>query len=271
MLHYLILAPLLAVAAASAVSERATSSCPCGYRDSAGHIWRESIKSNLATSNALSVVNQDWAVQTWGQQRDNVYMQYSADNVYNVQNVLGIRTKAWSGNGSVYTGEIQTNRADIQYGSFRIKAKIPTAKGACFGFFSYQSDTQESDIEFLTNDTNFKHTVHYSNQPNHQTVTASADFTAFTEHRFDWMPGQTTFYVNGAKQTSMTANTPTAASRILANVWSDGDPNWSMGPPKTNAVALIQYINLYFNSTSYDATHFASDCKAAGSPAVCQV
>lgn len=233
--------------------------------------------SNFAGSNALGVVQQNWAVQTWGQQREYQYIQYSADNVYNYQNALGVRTKAWKGNGtSVSTGEIQTNRADILYGTFRMSAKIPTTPGVCFGFFTYYSDSQETDIEFLTNDTNSKHTVHYTNQPrttsaSSQEVVVSNDLTAFNVHRLDWLPTQTMFYLNNKQMRTISLDVPNTPSRMLANVWSDGDPEWSMGPPKADAIATIQYINLYFNSTSYNETAFNSACKQSGKPAVCQV
>ncbi|KZT29539.1 glycoside hydrolase family 16 protein [Neolentinus lepideus HHB14362 ss-1] len=277
MLPCLILLSVLGSAVAGPVYPRANaSSCACGYRDSAGHVWRESILSDFSGSDALSVVNENWAVETWGQQRQYHYMQYSSANVYNYNNALAIRTQGWSGNGSVYTGEIQTNRDDILYGTFRMYASIPTTPGVCFGFFSYYSDSQESDIEFLTNVTDYSHIVHYTNQPgntssNRKNVTVSNTLTSFNEHRFDWLAKETIFYVNGKETTSMTADVPNEASHILANVWSDGNPTWSYGPPAKDAVATVQYINLYFNSTSYNETAFNSNCTEAGKPAVCQV
>ncbi|EJD45530.1 hypothetical protein AURDEDRAFT_64483, partial [Auricularia subglabra TFB-10046 SS5] len=94
-------------------------------------------------------------------------------------------------------------------------------------------------------------------------------FRAFNEHRFDWLPGQSSFFFNGKRidvRLSIVKNVATVPSQIMVNVWSNGDKYWSRGPPKKDAIATIQYIKLYFNGTTYSETAFKKACKAAKAP-----
>ncbi|TFK47024.1 concanavalin A-like lectin/glucanase [Heliocybe sulcata] len=269
-----LLALFIGASASPAKLGRRADSCACGYQDSNGNLWRESVVSDFTSdAGALSVLSNDWDVETWGAQHTSVYMQNVAANVYNYNDALGLKTSAYTGNGQTDVAEIQSHRSDIQYGTFRMRAQVPSVPGVCFGFFTYQSDTQEADIEFLSSDPNYYNTVHYTNQP-HTTQEVSvdgADFTAFGDHRIDWLPSATTFYYNDQQKASINQNVPTEPSSFLLNVWSDGDPGWTNGPPTSDAIATVQWVHMYFNSTSLDASAFDSACSAAGRPAACQV
>lgn len=279
MLPHLILTGLVGYVTAASLQTRATqdSTCPCGYLDSNGNVWRESSVSDFTAGTPTSVLQQAFAVETWGVQGTYQYRQNSADNVYNLNGALGMRTQGWSGSGPVYTSEVQSHRDDILYGTFRITAEIPTTPGVCFGFFTFYSNTQEADIEFLSADTNAAHTVHYTNQPGQtagatETVTLGPNLqTSFNEHRIDWLPDVVNYYLNGGQTGSISIQVPDTPSFVLANVWSNGDPGWTQGPPTADAVATIQNIKLYFNSTSLSESDFNSACATAGRPASCQI
>ncbi|KAJ7649701.1 concanavalin A-like lectin/glucanase domain-containing protein [Roridomyces roridus] len=266
-----------------------TANCACGYKDSSGHVWREAIISTFTQSaGALAAVNNDWIIATdfeaqGGTATANI--QYTAANVFQYQDALGLKASAHTGGGSVNCAEIFTKRSDILYGSFRMQAQVPSVPGAVFGFFTYISDTQEQDIEFLSSDVDYYQQVHYTNQPGllngntdpnaaKDVTIPGADFTTFGVHRFDWLPTQTVYSYAGSGLTSQTIiskNVPTTASEFILNVWSNGDPEWSHGPPTADAIATVQYVNLYFNSTSFSATAFNSACSAAGHIAPCSV
>ncbi|KDQ16874.1 glycoside hydrolase family 16 protein [Botryobasidium botryosum FD-172 SS1] len=229
-------------------------SCPCGYRDSNGAVWRESFVSDFTSSYTTAINN--WNVQTWGGQRGSYFMQNTAANVYPYNSGVGLKTSAYTGGGTIKVAEIDSKKQNILYGSFRIRATVPSTPGVCFGFFTYQSDTQEADIEILTSDSEYYRTAHYTNQPgllNGNTdpqaaktlvLPAGTDFTAFGEHRFDWTPGTTKFYYNNALQTTIAQNAPTQPSTLILNVWSSGDPGWTKGPPTADAVSTVQYIKV---------------------------
>ncbi|EPQ58833.1 hypothetical protein GLOTRDRAFT_34214, partial [Gloeophyllum trabeum ATCC 11539] len=90
-------------------------------------------------------------------------------------------------------------------------------------------------------------------------------------HRFDWLPKQTMFYYNDEQTSNIGVAVSGTPSNVLLNVWSDGDPGWTKGPPKSDAIATVQYVRMYFNSTSLVEAAFSASCKAAGSPAACSI
>jgi beta-glucanase (GH16 family) len=172
-------------------------------------------------------------------------MQYSSDNVIQYNSGLGLVTRAFTSNSNIVSvAEIDTHRQDILFGTFRVRAVVPTVPGVCMGFFSYHQDSdgsnvQETDIEFLSSDPNYYDTIHYTNQPGTvagvvdpdaaKVITVQQDLTcvvsppphteygqltldfstisAFHNHRFDWMPTTSTFFVDGV-QTSVSFSFP---------------------------------------------------------------
>ncbi|KAJ7672749.1 concanavalin A-like lectin/glucanase domain-containing protein [Mycena rosella] len=262
--------------------------CACGYKDSNGHVWREAIVSTFTqASGALAAINANWAIATDLEAdqppTSTASIQYVTANVFEYQDALGLKASAYDNSGSVKSAEIFTTRSDILYGSFRMQAQVPSVPGVVFGFFTYITDSQEQDIEFLSSDADYYQHLYYTNQPGQlangdsdpdaakDVVVSGADFTTFGVHRLDWLPGSTVYSYagsnNGAAVTStttITKNVPTTPSEFVLNVWSNGDPNFSKGPPTADAIATVQYVHLYFNSTSVSAASFNSACSAAG-------
>ncbi|CAE6469728.1 unnamed protein product [Rhizoctonia solani] len=283
MVRSLLLTPLAIAAASAATLSERQSSCACGYRDSTGAVWRESIVSDF-TAGAEAAVSQNYYKFTGEEYHENVPygMYYNTNNVYPYNDGLGIKTSGFSGSGLVQTGGIGTLRSDILYGTFRMRATVPSEPGVCFGFFTYKSDTQEADIEFLSSDADYYQHVHQTNQPGlingdtdpnayRSIVIPGVDFTAFHEHRLDWLPGNTKYYFDGSLKSTVSKNSPTVPSSLLANVWSDGGSGWTKGPPKKDAVANIYYIKAYFNSTSLSASQFNSRCAASSNKTPCSI
>ncbi|KAG8769120.1 hypothetical protein FRC15_004770 [Serendipita sp. 397] len=169
------------------------AACECGYIDSQGHVWREALVANFTQSaGALAALQKDWQISNWDiPQEGNKVIRYTPNNVFQHNDALGIKVSAYSGSGPVNSGEITTLRSDIKYGTFRMRAVVPTVPGVVFGFFTYISETQEQDIEFLSSDPNYYQTVHYTNQPGlidgdvdpaatRDVVVPGADFTYVT-------------------------------------------------------------------------------------------
>jgi len=106
--------------------------------------------------------------------------------------------------------------------------------------FFYHSDSQESDIEHVTNASASANTalapyshgtippIQFTNQPNatgvaetHTGAPSSANATSLAhEYRWDWVPGSTAFYVDGLLQSNFTTNVPTTAGRYMFNNWA---------------------------------------------------
>ncbi|KAG7088477.1 hypothetical protein E1B28_012466 [Marasmius oreades] len=258
--------------------------CKCGYKDSSGSVWREAIISTFTQAGgALAALNTDWIISTDTLSQSSpatANVKYITANVMEFNDALGLKASAYDNSGSVKCAEIFTKRSDIKYGSFRMQAQIPSIPGAVFGFFTYINDAQEQDIEFLSAETDYYQRVHYTNQPGSTSgaalnvVIPGADFTTFGTHQIDWLPSKTVYSYAGSGLTStksITKNVPTTPSEFVLNVWSNGDPNWSRGPPIADAIATVQWVHLYFNSTTLSEAAFNSVCAAAGHPAPCNV
>ena len=84
----------------------------------------------------------------------------------------------------------------------------------------------------------------------HTTKPAPADAQiAVHEYRYDWVPGKVDYYTDGVLQETFTTNVPTEPGAVLWNIWSNGDPGFSVGPPAQDAVLRIKEIVMYYNTT----------------------
>lgn len=173
----------------------------------------------------------------------------------------------------VPSAEIVSQRDDILYGSFRVAMKTTGVNGTCGAFFFYRNDSQEVDLEILSveqhNETS-SWPVHLVVQDtftmperNHTrsdelvydlAFPPGGDVANYNEYRFDWLPDRIDYYVNSWFMWSVTENIPSAPGRIHISHWSNGNPYWTHGPPKQDAVMTVSYVKAYFNSTNSTRT-----------------
>jgi beta-glucanase (GH16 family) len=94
----------------------------------------------------------------------------------------------------------------------------------------------------------------------------------YHEYRFDWTPEHLTFWIDGQFVWSMTEQIPTSPGHLVVNHWSNGDPNWSGGPPAEDAVLTVAYVKAYFNSSDPKRrdTH-ARTCPVFNPDKVCEI
>ena len=190
----------------------------------------------------------------------------------------------------VGASELVSSRSDILYGSFRAGMKVTSVNGTCGAFFFYRNDTQEIDIELLSAQQQQQNPAsHIANLVLQSTQSLQAGFnaagtsgflpfhlpfdptTGFHEYRYDWTPTAVSFYADGQLLDTMTssADIPSSPGGIHFSHWSNGDPTWSGGPPKSDAVLTISYFKAYFN-TSADAVAPPA-CGPVGPNALCSV
>ena len=150
--------------------------------------------------------------------------------------------------------------SSVLYASIRLLARVHGKPGAVAGIFTFYNDTNESDIEILTQDP--KTSAEYSNQP---TVDADGDvipgsnfntsmagenwqWTDWNVYRLDWLPGRSAWYLNGKMAATTSINVPRDESRVIVNMWSDGG-FWSGNMSKGDKAELqIQWIEMVFNT-----------------------
>ena len=129
----------------------------------------------------------------------------------------------------------------------------------------YFNDTQEIDLEFLSQ--KFNATSNPVNLVLQSPASKEAGFDAantgtfkvhelpydpsgaFHEYRFDWSPDSVSFYADGVLLDTMTKAIPSSPGHITISHWSNGAPDWSAGPPTTDAMLTVEYIKGYFNSS----------------------
>lgn len=74
--------------------------------------------------------------------------------------------------------------------------------------------------------------------------------TDFHEYRFDYLEDEVVFYADGSEIARMNGSSvPTSPGHLLVSHWSNGNPGWSKGPPKTDATTTVSYVKAYYNSS----------------------
>ena len=215
------------------------------------------------------------------------------------------------GNNAVPAGEIDTKRLDLHWGSYRAGMKLTNVNGTCAAFFwvgscrhyvlfmvnsanidQYFNDTQEIDIEFLSREFDFVNKVYPVNLVVQSRRSMESGYDAintgtftranltfdptigFHEYRFDYLPGQVLFYADSELLARMKGNEmPSTGGHLILQHWSNGNPQWSGGPPVQDAALTVSYVKAYFNSSDgqrqADATSRCHDSSAEG--AVCVI
>ena len=179
------------------------------------------------------------------------------------------------------TAEIESGVQNIFHSSFRIRFRIFAADtldppadpdhnisftdtrrdpppGACAGFFTYNSQNVESDIEVLTIDSPTTR-VHYANQPDYDPAldmmipgasnisTLEKPWTEWATHRIDWTADAARFYEDAELRTTLFKSVPDRPSMLAVNLWSDGG-EWTGDMPVGQDVFLgIEFIELVYN------------------------
>ncbi|KAI0446306.1 concanavalin A-like lectin/glucanase domain-containing protein [Xylaria telfairii] len=208
-----------------------------------------------------------WRTQSWATPGEGVRRQNSANNVLiapaedgeDGSSHLTLRTQRQSDYQS--TAEVESATADYQYLTMRMLARSRGASGAVTALFTYTENgggVQEADIEFRTNTpldvvqyTNQPGTVNGEEQPEAtRVVQLAGPWTEWQEHRYDWTPGSSDWYVDGEKVASIQFQTPTSPLSVIMNVWSDGGV-WSGVMGVGGAAEMqVQWLDLTYNSTS---------------------
>ncbi|TDZ30794.1 Beta-glucanase [Colletotrichum spinosum] len=173
-------------------------------------------------------------------------------------------------NANSFTSGEVTTTSKMRYASVRTVAILSDPAGTCNGMFFYQSDTQETDIEFLSNaksasnvdaaqangdraGTRYLWLSNQASSASSQKVTTPVPLPAnptSTEHeyRLDWLPGMTRFFVDGVQVWNSTVNVPRNPGVWVFNNWANSDGYWAAGPPSRDSIFRIKEIDMYYNA-----------------------
>ena len=128
------------------------------------------------------------------------------------------------------------------------------------GMFFYKSDTQESDIEWVSDpastSNNGEAQLWFTNQnvdgtgpSTYTSIPPPTDATSVEhEYRTDWFQDHVAFYVDGVQVWTTTENVPGTPGEWIWNNWSDGNKGWSVGPPSEDSIFKIRNITMNYNT-----------------------
>ena len=163
----------------------------------------------------------------------------------------------------IKTAQIQTTETDMLYASVRTTAILASVPGVCNGFFFYNNDAEEIDIEYLSDpkstsnpgdgSTPLQLTNHgaQDNGKQYETSPIPSDATSKAhEYRTDWVNNAVSFFIDGKQVQQFSNYVPMNAGEWIWNNWSDGAKGWSVGPPEQDAILKISKIEMYYNVTS---------------------
>ncbi|KAK7528928.1 concanavalin A-like lectin/glucanase domain-containing protein [Phyllosticta citriasiana] len=209
----------------------------------------------------------DWDIQNWTSNATAdfpVRMVNSAQNVYisiAYPTYLTMRVARLADFSSA--SELANNQANMLHASVRMWARVVGAPGACAGFFTYYDDSNESDIEILTQYGSNEY--QYTNQPSVNragdeieaasiNVTMPAqdagdDWTVWHEHRIDWLPHRVNWYLDGKMVATNTYSVPRKPSALYLNMWSNGG-SWSGNMSRGDSAEFhVQWVQMVFNTS----------------------
>jgi hypothetical protein len=211
--------------------------------------------------------NYDWGIQNWSKPATDDFptpMNNSLANIYLLQeNNVSFLTLRTSKEETYQTaGEIENQQKNLMHVSMRMYGRVRGDKGAVAGFFTFVDDSNESDIEILTDDPTDQ--IRYTNQPSvdnegNEIAAASVGPTDLPSwenwqtHRIDWLPKKSYWYLNSKQVAANSYSVPRKPSFLVLNMWSDGG-EWSGNMSQGDSAEFqIQWIEMTFNTSGpYD-------------------
>ncbi|KAJ5046724.1 uncharacterized protein L3040_003956 [Drepanopeziza brunnea f. sp. 'multigermtubi'] len=169
--------------------------------------------------------------------------------------------------GFTQSSQLNSVREDMLWGSYRALLKLPSVSGTCSAFFWYFNDSQEIDMEILSNQFNKNNNTFMINLVHQSPQSASQGFSVigkdyqmptlpfdptsdFHEYRIDYLPEQIIFYGDSQVIGVMNTTVDPQPGHLILTHWSNGDKGWSGGPPLETAVLSVGYVKAYFNSSN---------------------
>jgi len=163
------------------------------------------------------------------------------ENVNITADMLQITLPAGTLNG----GQLETGETASLYGSYRASMKLPDAPSSITGFFLYRTPDYyyEIDIEVVNDPSGKTWFTTYAGGERSNTHETYLDFDPtkdFYEYRFDFYPGEVSFYVDGDLLKTFEEGLPEEPMKLMINSWF---PRWLEGKePEEDRVTLVDWI-----------------------------
>lgn len=187
---------------------------------------------------------------------------FSADRVQLSEAGLDLTVVPFLDSKLVSCGQVFSRAATFFYGSYHAQFRVGHLPGTVAAFFNYKNDSSEVDIEYLSADPTLLYSVKPqiyldSGDPSNSTYQketlndTSVPFDQdFHEWSFVWLPDIVYFGLDANYSRFLTTNVPQAPGRLALSHWSDGNPNYSGGPPTQSSTATISSLWAVYNDTN---------------------
>ncbi|KAH7146715.1 concanavalin A-like lectin/glucanase domain-containing protein [Dactylonectria estremocensis] len=247
--------------------------CDCGFIDS--NDPTQSIFSSFFAVNFSSIASSKFdelfipATYTYQRDSPNAYTRnFTADQVQLSDAGLDLTVSSpSSGSKSVPCSGIFSRSNAFFYGSYHAQFRVGDVPGTVTAFYNYKNDTSEVDIEYVSawDEATLLYTVKPqiylpNNNPVNSTYQRQAwnDTRAsfdedFHEWSFVWLPDIVHFGLDANYTKSITTNVPQAPGRLALNQWSDGNSNYSLGPPTKDSTVAVSFLWAVYNDTNANA------------------
>jgi hypothetical protein len=168
----------------------------------------------------------------------------------------------------VSCGQVFSRAVTFFYGSYHAQIRVGHVPGTVTAFFNYKNDSSEVDIEYLSA-WDDDPTLLYSVKPqvyldkgvpsnstyqqetwNDTSVPFDQDFHDWS---FVWLPDIVYFGLDAKYSRFLTTNVPQAPGHLALSHWSDGNPDYSQGPPTQSTTVTIQSLWAIYNDTNAGA------------------
>lgn len=254
--------------------------CDCGFVDS--NDPTSSVFSNFLAIRFASLSDGDFErifiPASYDIDRDEApYLRaFSPDQLDLSEDGLNITVSPPDGD-DVPCGQIFTHDRHFFYGAYHLRLRPSAEAGTTTAFFNYHNDTSEVDIEYLNawDEPTLLYTIKpqiYDDRGNPDNSTyqrqswtggddedddgSQALRTAYSQEVHDWsfiwLPDIVHFGMDNSYDHNVTTNVPQAPGRVAVSQWSDGNGNYSLGPPKSDSTIQVASLWAVFNKTSDD-------------------
>ncbi|KAE8226680.1 hypothetical protein CF319_g754 [Tilletia indica] len=248
---------------------QAIAACDCGFIDltegaDMTQVWNSLFKADFTTMSSKDLGN------GFRFMRNAIKRENSAiSRAFNPENAglcgsglcLDVRPQE---DTRVPSGGVYTKSKEMHFGNYYAEVKIPSTPGTVSAFYIYKTDVNEVDMEY-NNPTgaingSIKDTVkpqvyngNIADPSTYQKTYApgGADMSLdFHTWGFHWTTDRVEFGLDGDYAQVISTNVPQLPGTLSFSHWSDGNPNYSGGPPVQDTMLNFRRTWAFWNDTS---------------------
>jgi len=259
------------------------AACDCGYldvQDPTSQVWTTYWESNFTTMSSSELAKGFRFMVKTIQHPGGDSRMFTQSNVAIDSNGLHLSVQPVLSNGDIPSGGIYT-KSVFGFGSYHFEAQSTNVAGTVQAFYVYLNDNNEVDMEHVSQGNSSSEEVNFSVKPQVflsngqassttlQQVQPSFDLAAgFHNYSFVWNSSSIEFGIDNNWSSQIVTNVPQAPGALSISLWSDGNPNYSGGPPTSTATLTVSRLWVFYNATGASLPCKETNAPCSGSQVV---